>query len=132
VARGLLHNRGADGLCQACGEPFPCPDASAMLESVNSELDQPTPSSPRPAPAQIGQPPSPRWADREYRCPRCLHWWVFHGVPTEDDYGCSVPTSSMLERERGIYETCDCTFAENNPVTPSSVRIGAQSQWWVT
>ena len=53
-------------------------------------------------------------------------------MPTEDDYGCSVPTSSMAERERGIYETCDCTFAENNPVTPIWVRIGAQSQWWVT
>jgi hypothetical protein len=68
----------------------------------------------------------------EYRYPRCLHWWVFRGVPTEDDYGCSVPTSSMAGRERGIYETCDCTFAENNAVKPSWVRIGAQSQWWVT
>jgi hypothetical protein len=52
-----------------------------------------------------------RWEDlddREFRCPKCLHWWVSHGVPTEDDYGCSMPTSSMDERERGIYEVCGC------------------------
>ena len=44
---------------------------------------------------------SPRWEDledREYRCPRCLHWWVSHGVPTDDDYGCTVIESSASER----------------------------------
>ena len=42
-----------------------------------------------------------RWEDlddREYRCPRCLHWWVSHGVPGEDGYGCSMIESSMAER----------------------------------
>jgi hypothetical protein len=67
-----------------------------------------------------------RWEnleDREYRCPRCLHWWVSHGVPDEDGYGCSIPTSSMAERERGVYEVCGCIFAEGNTVTPRQVRI---------
>jgi hypothetical protein len=53
-----------------------------------------------------------------------VHWWVSHGVPGEDGYGCRVPTSSMAERfKSGIYEVCDCTFAEGNPVTPRQVRI---------
>jgi hypothetical protein len=54
---------------------------------------------------------------------RCLHWWVSHGVPREDDNECSMPTSSMAERERGIYQVCGCTFAEGNPVTARQVRI---------
>jgi hypothetical protein len=57
-----------------------------------------------------------RWedlADREHRCPRCLHFWVSHGVPGEDGYGCSVPTNSVV---------CRCTFAVGNPVTPEWVR----------
>ena len=29
----------------------------------------------------------------------------------------------MDERERGIYETCDCTVDEGNTVTPRQVRI---------
>jgi hypothetical protein len=34
MLRGPLHNRGADGLCQACGEPFPCPEGIVIFESV--------------------------------------------------------------------------------------------------
>jgi hypothetical protein len=62
-------------------------------------------------------------AEREHRCPKCLHWWVSHGVPTEDSYGCTMPTSSMAEREQGVYEVCCCAFATGNPVTPRQVRI---------
>jgi len=36
---------------------------------------------------------------------------------------CGMPVSSMDERVRGIFETCDCTFAEGNTVTPRQVRI---------
>lgn len=61
--------------------------------------------------------------DRAARCPQCLHWWVSHGVPDEDDYGCSIPASSMDERVRGEYEVCGCTFAEGNTVTARQVRI---------
>lgn len=80
-----------------------------------------------PAPAAGGL--SMRWEeldDREARCPKCLHWWVSHGVPTEEDYGCSTPTSSMDERARGEFEVCGCTFAEGNTVTPRQVHIEAQ------
>jgi hypothetical protein len=34
MLRGPLHNRGADGLCEACRERFPCPDGVAIFESV--------------------------------------------------------------------------------------------------
>ena len=99
---------------------------------------------------------SPRWADledREYRCPRCLHWWVSHGVPTEDGYGCSVIESSLAERfemsqrarelqRQGVppdvagprayrdLRYCGCPFAEGNPVTPSQVRIWHDGTCW--
>ena len=59
---------------------------------------------------------------REYRCARCLHLWISHGVPTETDYGCGIAVSSMAERERGLVELCGCTVAEGNPVTPRQVR----------
>jgi hypothetical protein len=39
-------------------------------------------------------------------------------VPTEDDYGCSMPISSMDERECGIFEVCGCSFADGNTITP--------------
>src|SRR5947209_19306678 len=74
-----------------------------------------------------------RWEDledRDHRCPQCLHWWVSHGVPTEDDYACSMPASSMDERERGVYKVCGCTFAESNPVTPRQVRIWTDGTSW--
>lgn len=77
--------------------------------------------------------PTVRWEDiedRERRCPRCLHWWVSHGVPDEPDYGCSMPTSSMDERERGIYEVCGCAFAEGNTVTPRQVRSWHDGTSW--
>ena len=61
--------------------------------------------------------------DDPTRCPKCGHWWVSHGVPGEDDYGCGIPTSSMAEREQGVYEVCGCTVAEGNTVTPRQVRI---------
>jgi hypothetical protein len=73
-----------------------------------------------------GRARPPRWedvADGEYLCPNCLHWWVLHGVPGEWGYGCDVPTSSPAERERGIYQTCDCTLAEGNPAKPRWPRI---------
>ena len=38
--RGLC---GADGLCDACGEPFPCPTGLAIYEAVKRELEHPTP-----------------------------------------------------------------------------------------
>jgi hypothetical protein len=132
MLRGPLHNRGADGLCEACGEPFPCPDGIAIFEAVKRELEHPSPlppqkpePEPEPEPPPIEQPPRPRWEDlddREARCPRCLHWWVSHGVPGEDGYACSISTSSMDDRVRGIFKTCACTFAEGNTVTPRQVR----------
>jgi len=64
------------------------------------------------------------------RCPKCGHYWVSHGVPTEDDYGCLMPTSSMDERKRGIFEVCGCTFAEGNPVMPRQVRIWTDGTSW--
>jgi hypothetical protein len=118
--RGPLHDRGANGRCEACGEPFPCPTGLAIYDMVKRELEHPSPP-PAAAPAQRHlEPAEPfesvanlgvsfgwgsllpvRWEnleDREARCPHCLHWWVSHGVPTEDGYGCSIPTSSMAER----------------------------------
>lgn len=47
-------------------------------------------------------PPAPvRWEDledRADRCLRCLYWWVSHGVPGEDGYGCTLIESSAAER----------------------------------
>jgi hypothetical protein len=89
-----------------------------------------------------------RWEDledRADRCPRCLHWWVSHGVPGEDGYGCGMIESSMAERtamaerdrelqRQGVppevagpqayrdLRHCGCTFAEGNTVTPRQVR----------
>jgi hypothetical protein len=89
-----------------------------------------------------------RWEDledRAARCPRCLHWWVSHGVPGEDGYGCGMIESSMAERtamaerdrefqRQGVppeaagpqayrdLRYCGCTFAEGNTVTPRQVR----------
>lgn len=34
MLRGPLHNRGADGLCEECREPFPCPTGLAIFEAV--------------------------------------------------------------------------------------------------
>ncbi len=34
MLRGPLHNKGADGRCEECGEPFPCPDGIAIYDSV--------------------------------------------------------------------------------------------------
>ena len=129
MLRGPLHNRAADGLCKACGEPFPCPDGFAIYEAVKRELEHPTRLA-SPVVADIVTPvvrPAPvRWEDledRADRCPRCLHWWVSHGVPTEPGYGCGIQRSSMDECDRGVYETCDCTFDEGNTATPRQVRI---------
>jgi hypothetical protein len=95
-----------------------------------SRSAKPVISSPLP---EIAAPARVRWEDlddHEARCPRCLHWWVSHGVPSEEDYGCSMPISSMDERERGIYEVCGCTFAEGNSVTPRQVRIWHDGSSW--
>lgn len=99
---------------------------------------------------------SPRWEDlddREYRCPQCLHWWVSHGVPTEDSYGCSVIESSADDRwqmsqraldlqRQGVppdvagpqayreLRYCGCAFADGNPVTLSQVGIWRDSTCW--
>ena len=69
-------------------------------------------------------------AEREHRCPKCMHWWVTHGVPGQAGYECLSPTSSMAERERGIYEVCGCTFAEGNQTTPRQVRIWHDDTSW--
>jgi hypothetical protein len=37
MLRGELHNRGADGRCEACGEPFPCPTGIAVYDAVVTE-----------------------------------------------------------------------------------------------
>jgi hypothetical protein len=127
MLHGPLHDRGADGRCVECREPFPCPTGLAIFEAVKRELEHPTPAPPPTATPPPIQPLAPvRWedlADRADRCPRCLHWWVSHGVPTEPGYSCGIPTSSMDERMRGMYETCDCTFDEGNTVTPRQVRM---------
>ena len=99
---------------------------------------------------------APRWEDledREYRCPKCLHWWVSHGVPTEDGYGCSVIKTSATERwemsqrareleRQGVppevagpqayrdVRFCGCTFADGNTVTPRQVRIWHDGTSW--
>ena len=39
MLRGPLHNRGTDGQCEACGEPFPCPDGLAIYAAVKRELE---------------------------------------------------------------------------------------------
>jgi hypothetical protein len=112
---GPLHNRGVDDRCEACGEPFPCPTGIAIFEAVKRELEHSTPPpTPEPAPAPIEQPPRPRWEDledREYRCPKCLHWWVAHGTPGEDDYGCGI---SM----RHIYEVLRLHLRRGQPRHP--------------
>jgi len=79
------------------------------------------------------------------RCPKCGHWFVTHGVPTEDDYACTAIMSTATERwemskrdaelrrqgvppevagPRGYRDLrfCDCTFAEGNPVVARQVR----------
>jgi hypothetical protein len=40
MIRGPLHNRGADGFCDACGERFPCPTGIAIYEAVKRELER--------------------------------------------------------------------------------------------
>ncbi len=108
MLRGVLHNRGADGRCTECGEPFPCPIRVAIYEAVKRELEHPTPPPAPPVPPvttpAIAQPPvlySSRWEDlddREDRCPRCLHWWVTHGAEPDAE-GCLSIESSMTERQ---------------------------------
>jgi hypothetical protein len=88
MMHGPLHNRGADGRCEACREPFPCPTGIAIFEAVKRELEHPTPQPAPPAPTPpIAPQPRLRWEDvedHEARCPKCLHWWVSHGVPGEE------------------------------------------------
>jgi hypothetical protein len=58
-----------------------------------------------------GYPPA-KWGTKRQNAqapPLLAHWWTTHGVPSEPDYGCLMPTSSMDERERGIFEVCGCT-----------------------
>ena len=105
--RGPLHNRGSDGRCEACGEPFPCPTGLAIYEAVKRELEHPTPqpvepAKPAPPNPPIVQPPlyAPKWEnldDRADRCRQCLHWWVSHGAEP-DPAGCGMIESSMAER----------------------------------
>jgi hypothetical protein len=156
MLRGPLHNRGADGLCEACGEPFPCQTAIAIYEAVKRELEHPA------APPQSVTPPPPIVQDFQrlgnlppcvgrtsttagHRCPRCLHCWESHGVPSEDGYGCMMIENSMAERaamsdrmheleRRGVppgeasaqafkaLHYCGCTFAKGNTVIPPQVR----------
>jgi hypothetical protein len=99
---------------------------------------------------------SPRWEDledRADRCPKCLHWFVSHGVPGEDGYECSVIESGMAERaamaerdrelqRQGVppeaaglqayreLRYCGCTFADGNGVTPRQVRIWSDGTSW--
>ena len=40
MLRGPLHNKGADRLCEECGEPFPCP-TSIAYEAVKREAEAP-------------------------------------------------------------------------------------------
>jgi hypothetical protein len=53
MLRSPLHNRGADGLCEACGEPFPCPTGLAIYEAVKRQLDHVAESA--QVPACLGQ-----------------------------------------------------------------------------
>jgi hypothetical protein len=41
--------------------------------------------------------------------------------------GCGVPTRPLVERERGIFETCDYIFAEGNAVTPCQIRTSYEN-----
>ncbi len=59
MLRGPLHDRGADGRCTECGEPFPCPAGVAIFESVVGEN---TTEAPRPA-------------DLLLRAATYLKWW---------------------------------------------------------
>jgi hypothetical protein len=113
MLRGELHNRGSAGRCEACGEIFPCTTGVAIYEAVKRELEHPTPQlqpvAATPAPP-TWTPPVVSWEDledRQYRCPACLHWWSSHGAEPDPE-GCGMPTSTMDERERGIFETCGC------------------------
>jgi hypothetical protein len=136
MLRGPLHNRDADGKCQECDEVFLCSAGVAIYNSVV----QPS-----------------HWVDledRDARCPRCLHWWVSHGVPDEPGYGCTMIESSMAERQamadrdrelqrQGVppvaadpqtyrdLRHCDCSFAEGNTVTPRQVRIWSVGTSWL-
>jgi hypothetical protein len=38
MLRGPLHDRGPDGRCIECCEPFPCPTGLAIFEAVKREL----------------------------------------------------------------------------------------------
>jgi len=38
MLRGPLPHRDADGLCEICGEPFPCPTGVAIFEALKREL----------------------------------------------------------------------------------------------
>jgi len=42
MMRDKLHNRGGDGMCEACGEPFPC--AASIAARDISHLVVPTPA----------------------------------------------------------------------------------------
>src|SRR5262249_46435726 len=109
MLRGPLHDRGPGRLVPRVSRAFPCPTGLAIYNSVV-----------RPEPAPVR---SEDLGDRWLSCPRCSHFWVDHGVPTEDGYGCRKPNTSMDERELGHFEECGCRFAEGNPVTPSWVRF---------
>ena len=64
-----------------------------------------------------------RWEDledREDRCPACLHWWSSHGAEPDPD-GCGMPTSTMDERERGIFEICG---GLERPAPSSEMAVG--------
>ncbi len=102
---GALHQSHGHGTCQECGQPFPCPTGLAIYEAVKREHEHPTP--PPPPLPPIVQPAPVRWEDlpdRGARCPRCRHWWVSLGVPTEAGYGCGirVALSSLISGGRQL------------------------------
>ncbi len=53
MLNGLLHNRGEDGNCEACGEPFPCSTGLAIYEAVKRNLEHPALPSTSAAPDRV-------------------------------------------------------------------------------
>jgi hypothetical protein len=53
-----------------------------------------------------------RWQDledRADRCPRCLYWWVSHGVPTEDGF------EPFVTVDVGLHVSSDAPLAALTP-----------------
>ncbi len=55
MSHGELHRAGADGRCEACGEPFPCSNAEAVIETARVDIKRAEQGQPAPTERELHQ-----------------------------------------------------------------------------